>query len=504
MNMCIVRCVGTLGFAVLLATAASAAVNISNKPTQNMSCTSGVCTPTAKKAYLNVDDLTGMLAAGDVTIGSGSGALDIQVEAPFSWTSAHRLTLDAGRSIIVSAQVEVVGSGALTLMTKNAGELGRLSFVRKGRIRFWDLGSNLVINGRTYALIGTVPQLAAQIATDPNGHYALAKDYDASKEGILKNAPVQTTFNGRLEGLGHAISNLSMRPPHLNRSLGLFLNIGTGGSITNLSLLNVYLTTNPGYVGGLTAQNYGKISDVQVTGNIYGGGQIEGAGGIAGENFGTIIRARANVSVFVSDKGFTHAGGGIAGQNYGTIQYSSAEGSVGGGCCADNEADNYLGGLVGENGGAIEFSYATADTYGADLDTGGGLTGLNSGNVINSYATGANNGDTGSCAGGLMGANYGTAADAYATGVVSPGGGLICHDFAAAGSLSATYWDMDTSGITDPSQGAANVANDPGITGLTDAQLKSGLPAGFDTTIWGHDPTINNGYPYLLANPPRK
>jgi hypothetical protein len=49
-----------------------------------------------------------------------------------------------------------------------------------------------------------------------------------------------------------------------------------------------------------------------------------------------------------------------------------------------------------------------------------------------------------------------------------------------------------------------NVPNDLGITGLTDAQLKSGLPAGFDPKIWAVNSKINNGYPYLLANPPPK
>ena len=39
-------------------------------------------------------------------------------------------------------------------------------------------------------------------------------------------------------------------------------------------------------------------------------------------------------------------------------------------------------------------------------------------------------------------------------------------------------------------------------TGLTDAALKSALPAGFDPAIWGQSATINNGYPYLLDNPP--
>jgi hypothetical protein len=64
------------------------------------------------------------------------------------------------------------------------------------------------------------------------------------------------------------------------------------------------------------------------------------------------------------------------------------------------------------------------------------------------------------------------------------------------------YWDTDTSGVADPSRGAGNVSNEPGITGLSDAQLKSGLPSGFDPSIWAQSPSINGGFPYLIANPP--
>jgi hypothetical protein len=62
---------------------------------------------------------------------------------------------------------------------------------------------------------------------------------------------------------------------------------------------------------------------------------------------------------------------------------------------------------------------------------------------------------------------------------------------------------MTTSGITNPGQGAGNVANDPGITGLSDSKLKSGLPKGFNPKIWNEDSNINGGLPYLIANPPR-
>jgi hypothetical protein len=70
-------------------------------------------------------------------------------------------------------------------------------------------------------------------------------------------------------------------------------------------------------------------------------------------------------------------------------------------------------------------------------------------------------------------------------------------------AFSDTYWDTTTSGITDPSKGAGNKKNDPGIEGLTTVQLRSGLPDGFSGAVWGEKSSINGGLPYLLANPPR-
>src|SRR4051812_16633046 len=88
----------TVAFAADLAPT-QAAVVISSGATQNMSCSAGVCTPTAKKAVLNVGDLANLLAAGDVKVVSDSAAKDIQFSAPLSWTSTSRLTLDSYRSI---------------------------------------------------------------------------------------------------------------------------------------------------------------------------------------------------------------------------------------------------------------------------------------------------------------------------------------------------------------------------------------------------------------------
>jgi hypothetical protein len=80
----------------------------------------------------------------------------------------------------------------------------------------------------------------------------------------------------------------------------------------------------------------------------------------------------------------------------------------------------------------------------------------------------------------------------------------VGYDYTVGSTYKAAYWNLDTSGVSDPAEGAGNVPNAPGITGLTDSQLKSALPHKFNPKLWGRSPDINNGYPYLLANPPPK
>lgn len=136
-------------FAALAAIAASApahaAVTISTATTQNMSCSGGVCTPTATHAVLNVTDLENLLASGNVTVTtSGSGgvqARNIRIRAPFGWTSAGELMLDAYHSVSVKQQVSVSGVGGLAIFTNDGGTEGFLEFVRRGKISFANLSS---------------------------------------------------------------------------------------------------------------------------------------------------------------------------------------------------------------------------------------------------------------------------------------------------------------------------------------------------------------------------
>jgi hypothetical protein len=131
------------------------------------------------------------------------------------------------------------------------------------------------------------------------------------------------------------------------------------------------------------------------------------------------------------------------------------------------------------------------------------------GAVSDSYATGGVSAQT---SGGLVGENvnqgtFPAIARSYAAGAVTgtagTTGGLIGYDEFASGIKHAN-WDTTISGITNLSQGAGNISNDPGIKGLTTAQFQSGLPKGFGAKIWAENPDINGGLPYLIANPPAK
>lgn len=534
----------TLLLAALLTgvvSAAHATVTISKKPTKSVSCTAGVCTPTKAKANLNVTDLANLLAAGDVKVVADSKAADIEITDAIGWASPSRLTLDSYHSISFDAPVTVAGTGAgFTITTNDGGSGGDYAFAKKGHVMFWDAGSSLVINAKNYTLVRSIDDLAKKILHRASGRYALADTYDASKDGTYAQTPIATIFEGAVDGLGNSIENLSIVSQDAN-SVGLFGLVDVAGAIRNLSLVHAQVQApkpSPGRsVGALVAINYGSLTNDAVSGEVRGSedtNSTDKVGGLVGTDYGLVARCRSNVRVADA----TISGGLVGGLEelgYGAeVADSSATGKV--------SSDSVAGGLVGATGGAIVNSFATAavDTLSAPSymeSQVGGLVGVNDGSITNSYADATTVAGGGSTEmGGLVGENQHSITNSYATGTVSsvvcgdcgglvgsnsgvlnavyssvlvdvPAGllgGLIGIDNAEHGSLTNTYWDLDTSGITDPQRGAGYPLDDSGITGLTDAQLKSGLPSGFDPAVWGQAPNINSGFPYLLANPPPK
>jgi hypothetical protein len=471
--------------ALLLSSApAHADVSISSKPTQNMDCQAGVCTATAQKAVLNVGDLQTMLGSGDVAVKTGTLAKDIEIAQPLTWSSTSRLTLDAQRSVTAKKQVTVTGQGALTVTTndtgtpkKNAGEF--IIVPEHGSIQFWDLSSSLTIDGNAYTLVGDIKTLAADIATNPSGFYALAKPYDASGDGTYTTAPINIEFDGTFHGLGNKILNLAINVAQGANRCGLFAIIGKRGTVADTHLTNIAFQGIGLGVGGLVNHNEGLIIRSSAAGEF---STTTGQGGLVAENLGSILYSFAKVRLEIVNAGLVIAGG-LAGYNGGAIRSSYSQSSV----VVRRSGFPTIGGLVGENAGKITKSYSVGTIVDGRQEQSGSF-------------------------GGLVGMNdaEGTISTSYAAGTfkIKPDqggtvqGGLIGTDSATPGAISSSYWDLDK-GISDPSQGAGNIENDPGITGLTTAQFQSGLPAGFDPMDWNQKPNVNNGFPYLRAAPPK-
>ena len=170
--------------------------------------------------------------------------------------------------------------------------------------------------------------------------------------------------------------------------------------------------------------------------------------------------------------GTTVSAGALAGKSAGTISASSAAGTV---SSTGTGAAN-IGGLIGESAGNIYASWARASVSAAGADSNvGGLAGkVESTAVIASYARGPASASGASAAvGGLIGETAGTGnivSASYSTGKVTASGtsasvgGLIGSSTAT--TFTASYWDVDTSGIADDSD-----TNSP--EGKTTAELQS-------------------------------
>ncbi len=444
---------------------------------------------------------TGVTGLGATSNGAG----DIIIASPVGWDSTATLTLDAYHSIAIDAPITVSGAGALVLDTNDhGGSGGALSFAYgpagfAGNVAFTDVvggatQGSLTINGNAYTLENSVAGLASDIAANPGGFYALANSYDATNDGTYGSAPIPTSFTGTFEGLGNAISNLTIfaNTAPADEGIGLFASVT--GNISDLALSGGSLTGNAN-VGALAGFDGGDVNNVHssmaVTGFFF-------VGGLIGE-FGEPGRALANSSstgavtgelVDSASSGEPSAIGGLIGQldagsvtaSYATgavtalggdqiggligitngnnnvvVSNSYATGAVDAGVSPSLIAGVSVGGLIGDNGGAVIDSYATGAVLGTQ--NVGGLIGINEtdapgtnatnptgdGTVVNAYATGAvtgyvdSFGNEGIDVGGLIGYNLGGVAGVYATGAVIGGdqlGGLVGTN---EGSLTSVY-----------------------------------------------------------------
>jgi uncharacterized repeat protein (TIGR02543 family) len=248
-------------------------------------------------------------------------------------------------------------------------------------------------------------------------------------------------FAGDFDGGGFEVSNLYINTTaSFATHAGLFGCLGSAGTVKNLGVSGSVSASGSlyNYAGGIVGQNYGSIISCYNTGSVSAsGGRDNSAGGIAGRNFGSIENCYNTGSVSASGDSISNYAGGIAGNNDGSIISCYNTGSVSASGGSNN--NNYAGGIAGEtysSNGSIESCYNTGSVSASggsnSNNFAGGITGYNrdSGSIESCYNTGSVSASGGqyNYAGGIAGINdYGSIESCYNTGSVSASGGSMSN-----------------------------------------------------------------------------
>ena len=285
-------------------------------------------------------------------------------------------------------------------------------------------------------------------ANDWAKHFKLMADIDLAqfdgKDGREKFHAIGTwdnPFTGVFDGNDHTIANFTC-DSNDRRTIGLFGYIDAPKvEIKDLGLVDSNVDAVEGFtVGSLVGDNRGTISNCYVDGgSVMGNTGASHVGGLVGISYyGKIIDCHFTGSI----SGYISVGG-LVGYNQGTITNSYATCNVSG----------YMfevGGLVGYHCGTITNCYFTGSVVG-DY-TVGGLVGTNetNGEIKDCYARGNVIGRV--KLGGLVGCNRGEIAKCYSIGNVDGNdlvGGVVGDNsclMEACGTITNSYWDIETSG----------------------------------------------------------
>ena len=192
-------------------------------------------------------------------------------------------------------------------------------------------------------------------------------------------APIGTSFSnkytGTFDGGGHTIKGLTVTTN--DQFVGLFGSIGYAGTVKNVMMEDVQITSNPssGFAGGVAGYSDGTIENCSVSGSVSGTVYV---GGVVGAQWnGSITGCSSSATV----KGMVHVGGVVGQTNDGaTMTACYATGNV---IIEIAPKKNISGGgLVGFNGGkGVRACYATGNVTSTGSSTGnvhiGGFLGDN-------------------------------------------------------------------------------------------------------------------------------
>lgn len=203
-------------------------------------------------------------------------------------------------------------------------------------------------------------------------------------------------YTGTFDGNGKTITGLTVTGS--NEYAGLFGFIGPGGTVQNVVLEGVQITSDnsSGYAGGVAGYCYrGTLENCSVSGSVSGSGSSSDVGGVVGYQLvGSITGCSSSATV----KGMNRAGGVVGVTNNGaTLTACYATGDV----TVENDGTSYAcaGGIVGMNGGnsTLTACYAAGNVSGKGSGTihVGGAVGENYGTLTACYWSGLPDNDNG-------------------------------------------------------------------------------------------------------------
>ena len=192
--------------------------------------------------------------------------------------------------------------------------------------------------------------------------------------------PIGTSFSnkytGTFDGGGHTIKGLTVTTN--DQFVGLFGSIGNAGTVKNVMMEDVQITSNrsSGFAGGVAGYSDGTIENCSVSGSVSGTMYV---GGVVGAQWeGSITGCSSSATV----KGMVDVGGVVGQTNGGaTLTACYATGNVT--LEIDPRKNIAGGGLVGMNGGSrgLLACYATGNVTSTGSSTGyvhiGGFLGDN-------------------------------------------------------------------------------------------------------------------------------
>ena len=282
-----------------------------------------------------------------------------------------------------------------------------------------DKGYNLSADGRTYEVYNADGLLAWNKAVQGNLslNCTLTDDINLTGKEWTPIGDYDNRYTGTFDGGNHTITGLTVTTS--DQYAGLFGCIGSGGTVKDVTLEGVQITTtrNVGDVGGVAGYSYGNIENCSVSGSVSGSGMNGFAGGVVGYQSGGFLTG-------CSSSATVNAGniaGGVAGLADGgaTLTACYATGNVT--IESINSGGNFAGGVVGDNTNrsTVIACYAWGSVTGSGSGTiyVGGVTGTNDLGTLTAcyHATGDVTGASRST-GGVVGRNY---KDNYGSSIVT-------------------------------------------------------------------------------------